>query len=221
MMIASTAIASPTASGAAASSVNFESTFAAASALQANPSSIFSNKSVATFDLRGAPAAPNSAAMVANLNSQIVNNWNGVAAFNAHQYNTAFAVASPNTPLIRVKWWDCFGYGWTPDGLYNGRTQFVDVPIPAAAIPATGTDRELSVWSPSQDKLWEFWQMSKDASGQWSACWGGRIDNVSTSIGQYLGDFGVAASGLAMASYTVTMSEARSCVPRARLRVSQ
>ena len=183
---------------------------AAASRWQANASSILSPSNYFSLDLRGAPVAPNSAAMVADLNSQIVNNWGGVAAFNAHQYNTSMVVAPAATPLLRITWGDCSGWGWTPDGVYNGPAYFVDVPVPATARPATGTDGELTIWSPSADRLWEFWQMRRDATtGGWTACHGGRIDNVSTAKGQYDGNWGVAASGLVMAGYTVTLSEAK------------
>ena len=33
------------------------------------------------------------------------------------------------------------------------------VPLPANALPAAGTDEEMTVYQPSSDTLWEMWQM--------------------------------------------------------------
>ncbi len=33
------------------------------------------------------------------------------------------------------------------------------VPIPANALPAAGTDEEMTVYQPSSDTLWEMWKM--------------------------------------------------------------
>ena len=58
------------------------------------------------------------------------------------------------------------------------------VPIPSDAKPAAGTDGHMTVYQPSSDTLWEFWQASKKADG-WHASWGGVITNVSRSPGYY------------------------------------
>jgi hypothetical protein len=59
-----------------------------------------------------------------------------------------------------------------------------EVPLPADAKPAAGTDGILVVWQPSTDQLWEFWRLKHDASG-WHAGWGGAIQNVSSASGVY------------------------------------
>jgi hypothetical protein len=61
---------------------------------------------------------------------------------------------------------------------------FTQVPIPADAKPAAGTDGTLVVWQPASDKVWEFWRATKEADG-WHADWGGATRDVSTASGYY------------------------------------
>jgi hypothetical protein len=58
------------------------------------------------------------------------------------------------------------------------------VPIPSNAVPATGTDGAMIVYQASTDTLWEFWRAAKLADG-WHASWGGAMQHVSTSPGNY------------------------------------
>jgi hypothetical protein len=150
------------------------------------PNSFWYSKIPAT-----APLAPNSAAMAADVASQAANNYGG-AAFNAHQFNAPVYEVAAGTPTVNVGFWDCQGKGSTPNGILE---QFSNVPIPADAAPAEGTDAELAVHSASLDKVWEFWQMRKVGNG-WQACWGGRIDNASKNPGIFANGFGATATGL-------------------------
>ncbi len=61
---------------------------------------------------------------------------------------------------------------------------FEKVPLPEDAEPAPGVDGHLTVWQPATDKLWEFFQMRREADG-WHASWGGAIQHVSQSAGYY------------------------------------
>ena len=61
---------------------------------------------------------------------------------------------------------------------------FEAVPIPANAVPASGPDRHMTVWQPSTNHLWEFFQMRKLADG-WHAGFGGAMSAASTSRGYY------------------------------------
>ncbi|GAB47025.1 hypothetical protein MOPEL_003_00480 [Mobilicoccus pelagius NBRC 104925] len=159
-------------------------------------------------DVRSAPVAGNSAAAVARLLTAIDagKGWN--AGVNAYEYNSAFYRATPQTPRRRVRFYDCQGKGYTPSGLYDGPAYFVDVPIPDDAVPATGTDAQLGIYDPTSDRLWEFWVTRRSADGEWKACWGGRVDGVSTSHGAFPPPYGVSASGLAMAGGVVSIQEA-------------
>ena len=90
------------------------------------------------------------------------------------------------------------------------------VPIPANARPAEGTDSQITIYQPSTDRLWEYWDMRREPDG-WHARWGGAIDHVSTSPGYYspsswngaLSVWGASASSLPLVAGTMTLSELR------------
>ncbi|MBW3084582.1 hypothetical protein KEM60_00770 [Austwickia sp. TVS 96-490-7B] len=169
----------------------------------------FSRNSFFYDDISQAPLDPNSAAITRRLAADVKNNWGGVAAFNAHAWNTTFYRADARTPRVRVTWSNCLKFSWTPKGIYDGQKVFVDVPIPRDAAAAVGSDGTMSIYSPATDQLWEFWQMKKGASGAWQACQGGRIDNVSKAMGQFPIGFGVSASGLSVAGGTISAAEVK------------
>lgn len=170
----------------------------------------FSPTSFFYDDISKAPLDRNSAAIGANVARQVADHWGGVAAFNAHQWNTTFYRVDAKTPRVTVKWSNCFGWDWTPKDLYDGRKVFMNVPVPVNAVAATGSDGAMSIYDTSTDTSWEFWQMKKDATGTWQACQGGRIDTVGMAMGRYPLGFGVSASGLSMAAGTISAAEAKS-----------
>jgi hypothetical protein len=159
-------------------------------------------------DVSLAPLASNSAAMVAGLAQQVQAHYGG-AAFNVGQYNTTFYVAPPGTVRRDVSFQDCQHKGHVPSQLFSPQrgAHFRQVPIPNDAVPARGTDAELTVWDPVSDQLWEFWKAKKVGAG-WQACWGGRIDHVSTSPGYFPDGMGATATGLPNAGGMVGISEA-------------
>ncbi|WP_432508825.1 NPCBM/NEW2 domain-containing protein [Kineococcus auxinigenes] len=164
------------------------------------------------LDVRNAPLHANSAGMVKTVADQTAALYGGVAAFNAYQYSTSFYTVPADQPRVDVQWDNCQGKNYTPPGLLGPEGQFTQVPIPADAVPAKGTDSQLTVYSPSTDQLWEFWVTKKTADGSWSACWGGRIDGVSQSDGFFLDGFGASASGLSLAGGTIGIEDVRSGV---------
>ncbi|WP_298992047.1 hypothetical protein [uncultured Pseudokineococcus sp.] len=109
-----------------------------------------------------------------------------------------------------MKFSNCQKKSYTPKELYqpDAGAHFVDVPIPGNAIPAKGSDGQLSVYSPSSDQLWEFWKAEKRSDG-WYACWGGRIDKVSTSHGFFSDGMGAAATGLALTAGSIRINEVK------------
>jgi len=161
-----------------------------------------------TKDVSKAPLHPNSRAMVQNLDHQVTSRYGGVAAFNAYKYNVSLATASSSQKRVDVRFTDCQRKGYTPKSLYGPQGHFEDVPIPADAIPAGGSDGQLTVYSPSEDRLWEFWKAQKTSSG-WSACWGGRVDKASQSQGYFPDGMGASASGLAVSQGAVRVQEAQ------------
>jgi hypothetical protein len=153
-----------------------------------------------------APLDPNWSAMTSHLANEVSSLYGGVAAFNAYQYNVSFYTVAANAPKYDVHWDDCQNKGYVPAGIVD---QFAQVPIPDGAVPAYGTDGELAVYSPSLDKAWEFWQAKKLADG-WHACWGGRMDNVSTTPNPYFqGGFGASATGLFGAGGAVSIADVK------------
>ena len=170
----------------------------------------FGADSVWKADVSSAPLNPNSAALVTNLVGQVAANY-GTAAFNVNTYGTSIYTVPADQPLIDVTWVDCQRKGKAPAGLLGEGGQFTAVPIPADAVPAAGTDGQLTIHSPSTDTLWEFWK-AKRVNGQWTACWGGRLDDVSTSEGYFEGWWGASASGLAVSGGSVLIQDAQAGV---------
>lgn len=149
------------------------------------------------LDVSQAPVDPRSEEMIAHLRGQIDPNYSGIAALNVYDYTASLHVVDSSTPREDIEFYDCQDKGYTPEGLYDGPAQFADVPIPPDAKPAPGTDKAMSIWSPETDQLWEFWVMERTDDG-WRACWGGRIDDVSSNPGYFEHPFGATATGIPM-----------------------
>ncbi|MEJ5914119.1 hypothetical protein [Pseudokineococcus sp. 1T1Z-3] len=171
------------------------------------PGGIFGPTSVWRQDVSRAPLAPDSAAKSAHLFAQ-VKKYYGQAAFNAYQYNTSVYTVPADQPRIDVAFDNCQGKDFIPPQLFTPSRggHFLSVPMPDDAIPAAARDAQLTIYSPSTDQLWEFWRAKKTADG-WSACWGGRLDDVSTSHGFFPDGTGASASGLAVAAGSIRVEE--------------
>ena len=172
----------------------------------------FSAGSVWRQDISDAPVADDSAAQVANVVRQVDDHFGGVAAFNVNRFQAAFYTVGPDQETVDVAFDDCQDKGYEAEGLTGEEGQFTDVPIPTDAVPAAGTDGQLTIYSPSSDALWELWKAAKTADGGWQACWGGRIDDVSTAQGYFRNGFGASASGLAISGGMVWVDDARAGV---------
>ena len=86
------------------------------------------------------------------------------------------------------------------------------VPMPADARPATGSDGRMIVWQTSTDTMWEFWRAhyeSRLLRHGWHAGWGAKIEHVSRSSGVNRWPFGATASGLALAGGLITLDDMR------------
>lgn len=149
-----------------------------------------------------APRHTNSAALTADLCRQI-KAYYGNVALNMESYASPVYVAEAAAPTVRVEEWDCQGKKWKDPKLAE---QWSAVPIPEYARPAGGTDGEMTVWQPSTDTIWEFWQ-ARRTNGQWQACWGGRMTNVSKSEGIFPKGYGTTACGLPFLGGQVTAEE--------------
>lgn len=81
------------------------------------------------------------------------------------------------------------------------------VPIPADAHAAAGTDGEIQIYQPSTNKYWDFWRLVQDNSGNWDACWGGGITNVSQSNGIFPNNLGSTATSLPLLGGVIRIGE--------------
>ena len=173
-------------------------TAAQATNVPANP---FSPTSVWNAPVAAAsPVDPNSQTLVNDLVSQETTYG---AWLNTTKYSVPAYVVPADQPTVGVHL-----TSWGPDL----QQEFNAVPIPPGAKPAAGGDGSLTVWQPSTDKLWDFWQLSQSASGSWSTKWGGEMDNVSTNPGYFnhVGqstNWGATATGLPLLGGLVTLAD--------------
>jgi hypothetical protein len=122
---------------------------------------------------------------------------------------TTFYRVGPDQPTVRVMLSNpTLSWRASLQGAFNA------VPIPSDAQPAAGSDAEMTIWQPSTNKLWEFFQMHKQADG-WHAAWGGAIQNVSQSPGYYTSSswpgalpvWGATATSLPAAAGVITLQD--------------
>jgi hypothetical protein len=150
------------------------------------------------------PRASNSSSLVAQLQRQVTSTgtWINTSSFSTPIYNVSgsqkrvrVTLHTDNTSLSARDLTKAFGAG---------------VPIPSNARPAPGTDRDLVIWQPSTDTMWELWVAQRTSSG-WRADWGGRILHVSHNPGYftYPKDWGTAATSLSLLGGTIRISDLR------------
>ncbi len=68
------------------------------------------------------------------------------------------------------------------------------------------SDAEVVIYQPSMDTLWEFWAL-RESSGSYTACWGGRMQDVSSNPGIWSGGYGATATGLPLIGGQITAEE--------------
>ncbi|MDQ2687467.1 MAG: DUF4124 domain-containing protein [Armatimonadota bacterium] len=153
---------------------------------------------------KDAPLHPNSANFVAEFLRQ-KKTYYGTVSINTTAYACPIYVVGPNVKLQTVTEWDGQHKGYKDSGLAK---QWSAVPIPDDAAPADGTDAEMSIYQPSSDSLWEFWQTRK-LNGQWQALWGGGMTNVSQNPGIWANHYGTTATSLPFIGGQITPDELR------------
>jgi hypothetical protein len=127
----------------------------------------------------------------------------GTVNINTWSYASPVYTAQADTPTNKVAYSNCQRKIYGEPGL---EAQWTNVPMPSEAAPADGTDAEMTVRQPSTDSLWEFW-VTKNVNGQWQACWGGKMSNVSTSNGIWPFPYGTTATGLPFIGGQITAEE--------------
>ena len=145
---------------------------------------------------------PQSAAFVSEILRQ-KSAYYGNVNFNTTSYASPVFVADAATPTKKVAYSDCTGKGFVDQNIV---AQWASVPIPPNARPSVGTDGEMTIYQPSTNSMWEFWR-SSNTNGQWKACWGGQLKNVSTSNGIWPNPYGTTATGLPFLGGQITAEE--------------
>ena len=146
----------------------------------------------------GAPLDPLSRTYVEELNRQRTQ-W--LPWINTVKYSSPVYTVPRTQPTVRVHL----------DNVHRDlQAAWEQVPIPAGARPADGTDRTMVVWQPSTDTMWEFWQAERRADG-WHARFGGRMKNVSASPGHYTDPtgWGATATSIPMLGGLIRIDELR------------
>jgi len=162
-----------------------------------------------TATAASAPLDPSSPAMITGLLGQV------------RQYGTGFNTTSWSVPIYTVAASQTAVRVTLDNPNRYLQQAWEAVPLPPTARPAAGTDRQLVVWQPATDTMWEFWHMEIRADG-WHAEYGGRIVEASENPGYYvtIGNetgagfaeqswWGATATGLPLAAGLVTAEEVR------------
>jgi hypothetical protein len=161
-----------------------------------------------------APLDPANAVLVKTLRDTVAQNISaGWGPWVSTSETSPLYVASPTQATVRVQ--------LDPGSWKAGLQQtFEAVPIPANAKPASGPDAHMTVWQPSTDRLWEFFQMRKLSDG-WHASFGGAMAHQSQSPGYFDTNswpglsqswWGATATSLPVIAGTMMMSELRAGV---------
>jgi hypothetical protein len=155
-----------------------------------------------------APIDPRSAPIVNQLNREISREQlaGEGPTINTLSYSVPIYTVPVEQPTVTVR--------LTAPGASTLRSSWAQVPLPAEAHPANGSDGHLVLWQPSTDRLWEFWRLARDESG-WYASWGGSMQDVSSSSGVYSSEswpgatpwWGASASSLSIAGGVITLED--------------
>ena len=158
------------------------------------------------------PLDPNSTALVAAIIADKVNNY-GTWSINTDSYSSPIFRVPAGAPRTDWAFNDCQGKGYLEPAFADA---LKGVPTTPDLLVSQGTDQEITIYDSSTDQEWEFWVAGKNAAGQWSACWGGRIDNVSTNPGIFAPPLGAVATGLPLLGFLIRIEELqRGVIPHA------
>jgi hypothetical protein len=145
---------------------------------------------------------PNSANFTTEFTRQIAAYYGNVT-INTTSYASPVYTVPAGTPTTAVQFWDCQHKGYADAGLVQ---QWSAVPMPGYAQQASGNDNEMTVYQPSTDTVWEFWE-ARNQGGVWQACWGGRLQNASKSDGVFPTYYGTTATSLPFLGGQITAEE--------------
>lgn len=176
------------------------------------PPALNAPTSILRTDLTTATLAPDSTHLVEHLVGQVKEKYNGIAVCNINRYNASVWTVPADQPYVTVGFRDEQKKGYVPDIFWPATGSCSSIPIPPEAIPSPGTDGALTIYQPSTGRLWELWRARRDAAGNWSCVWAGRIDDMSTSDGFFPGYTGCSATGSVLAGTVIGIAEAQAGV---------
>lgn len=149
------------------------------------------------------PLAPNSKAVVTNL----LGDRNGgfaVWPLMTETFSAPIYVADADTPVTKWEYDNCT----QAPGLHPPFGEaLAAVPTLPDMLVSNGSDGEIAIYQPSTDTYWDFWRAQVNGQGQWSACWGGKIDRYSESAGVFEAPLGATATGLALGAFLIRIEE--------------
>jgi hypothetical protein len=149
------------------------------------------------------PLAQNSQAIVANLAADKDGGF-AVWPLMTETFSAPIYVAGPDTPKRRWRYDNCSRAA----GLHPPFGEaLAAVPTLPGMVVSNGTDGEIAIYDPASDRYWDFWRASVDDKGQWSACWGGKIDDYSKNPGVFEPPLGATATGLALGAFLIRIEE--------------
>ena len=162
--------------------------------------------------------SPLSSAWVEDVQRQIRQNYD-VVRVNIDEYAPPIFIAGPDEPTVRIKAERADDPSWFFEPFQE---QIADVPLPAGFAPSPGSDGEAIIYQPSSGRYWELWRAEKtgrqveNSAGttvdEWRAAWGGRIDDLGSNPGYFVGSpgspkFGTTATGLPLLAGIMTIEE--------------
>jgi hypothetical protein len=143
---------------------------------------------------------PGSAAEVANIVAQYQSAYGEIGV----NFNRPVYYASASTPDVPVS---------VASGCNNFTSNTgTEVPIPSWANQGDSSDNILTVYQPSSNTVWEFWEAEPNTQSNatsWTACWGGKA-TLSTSSGVFPSNFGETASGISNLATEITEADLNS-----------
>jgi hypothetical protein len=151
-----------------------------------------------------APQASDSAQLVAAFNHQ-VQTYYGHVVINTTEWSAPVYTVPANAPTTAVVPQNAT----CPrgEGVFQPLAQDISaVPIPAGAQAAKGTDEDMIVWQPSSGHEWELWRAQREG-GQWTACWGGELQDAYTGEGVLPEPLGASAAGLSILAGQIHLEE--------------
>ncbi len=131
---------------------------------------------------------------------------------NITTFTPSLFVVPGTTPTQKVTYVNPAGEPQPPGTATNLQGTWENVPmpdvtkVPAGALVAGGTDKELAVWRPSTDEYWEFFKLEGEP-GAYKAHYGGYIPEVSKWNGIFPHLWGARACSLMLMGGVITMQD--------------